>query len=179
MDSTSAHVPQPGRFYGVEGYRVDDSVGYLMRRILASMTRRIDRRLDAHDLTNAQWAPLFMIAQGRASTVAELARECESDAGAMTRTLDRLEAKGLLQRHRSHTDRRVVNLSLTPSGGDAAAGVPAVLAETLNEHLAGFSVQEWRTLQGLLRRMLDNAERMRDGPNDAAIADAAAQGAGA
>jgi DNA-binding HxlR family transcriptional regulator len=38
------------------------------------------------------------------------------DAGAITRMLDRLEAKGLVERVRSETDRRVVHVRLTEAG---------------------------------------------------------------
>ena len=74
----------------------------------------------------------------------------------MTRVLDRLEAKGLVLRERSTTDRRVVCLALTPEGDKVAARVPAVLAEVLNGHLSDFSHDEWQLLLGLLRRMLVN-----------------------
>ena len=150
--------PAPARFYRAEGYRVDESVGFLMRRLVGCLAHSIDRRLGEHDLTHAQWAPLFMIAQGRAGTVAELSRECECDAGAMTRMIDRLEAKGLLRRIRSCEDRRVVHVELTPEGARTASRVPQVLADTLNDHLAGFTREEWQALKGFLRRMLANAD---------------------
>ncbi len=154
--------PGPARFYRAEGYRVDDSVGYLMRRVLVALTQATDRRLVRHDLTHAQWAPLFLLRNAQASTVAELARELQMDPGAMTRLLDRLAAKGLCTRCRSTADRRVVNLTLTAEGAAAADKVPMALAEVLNAHLAGFSRDEWQTLQDLLRRMLLNAEALRD-----------------
>ena len=50
------------------------------------------------------------------STVAELARWQQMDAGAMTRLLDRLEKKGLCKRVRSTEDRRVVRVVITPQG---------------------------------------------------------------
>ena len=157
---TSARAPaRPSavRFYRGEAYRSQDSVGLLMRRVVASLAQNVDRRLGEHDLTHAQWAPLFKIAHKHASTVAELARECDCDAGAMTRMLDRLEAKGLLRRLRSEEDRRVVNLELTPEGERIAAHIPFVLADTLNEMLAGFKRDEWLALRGYLERMLANA----------------------
>jgi len=40
--------------------------------------------------------------------------------------------------------------------------VPPALAAVLNAHLAGFTREEWETLKHLLRRMLVNAEGMRD-----------------
>ena len=75
----------------------------------------------------------------------------------MTRMLDRLEHKQLLQRQRSDADRRVVNLMLTAKGRDAAAEIPKVVREELQRHLAGFSATEQTTLTGLLTRMLANS----------------------
>jgi len=154
--------PAPARFYRGDRYAPDDSVSYLMRQVLNSVAQHTVRRLEPQGLTNAQWLPLFKLRLGAARTVAELARECEADAGAMTRMLDRLEAKGLLRRSRSVQDRRVVNIELTPDGEQAADRVPPALAAVLNAHLAGFTREEWETLKHLLRRMLVNAEGMRD-----------------
>lgn len=88
--------------------------------------------------TYPQWFPLHKLHVGTATTVAELARECQLDTGAMTRLLDRLEAKGLCRRVRSLSDRRVVNIELTDEGRNAAEQVPHVLSRVQNEHLAGF-----------------------------------------
>ena len=129
-----------------------------MRRVLATVAHEVERQLEASDLTNAQWVPLLKLFMGRASTVAELARECQLDAGAMTRLLDRLEAKGLCRRVRSVADRRVVNIELTVEGRQAAAGIPEVLSRVQNAHLTGFSVQEFEALKGFLRRILNNAQ---------------------
>lgn len=161
MTTASRPLPKPATFYRADNYRVLDSVGYLIRRVGTSLQQHVDRELTAHDLSDAQWKPLFMLVQERASTVAELARECSMDPGAMTRLLDRLEAKGLLTRVRSTEDRRVVHLELTPAGREAVAVVPEVLAAVVNAHLAGFTRDEWQTLKGLLNRMADNAEALR------------------
>lgn len=154
--------PKPAAFYRAQGYVAQESVGYLMRRIVGEMALQIDRRMVDDGLTNAQWLPLMKLSMGQAGTVAELARACETDTGAMTRMLDRLEAKGLCRRERSSTDRRVVNLSLTPEGAEAAKGIPVVLSQIQNECLAGFSTDEWQTLKQLLRRVLDNATALQN-----------------
>jgi len=154
----------PADFYRAHGYCREESIGYLMRRITSSIIQHADRRLGEHGLTSTQWAPLFKIQQGHNPTVADLARELDMDAGAMTRLLDRLEKKGLCKRVRSTEDRRVVNIELTPEGEEAIAEVPAVLADVLNAHLAGFSKTEWQALRGYLLRMLANGEAMRTTP---------------
>ena len=144
-------------FYRTEGYRPDDSIGYLMRRIISLVGQGIEREMEATGLTNAQWLPLLKLHTGMASTVAELARQCDLDAGSMTRLLDRLEAKRLCVRVRSKDDRRVVNLELTDAGRAAAREIPKILCDVQNNHLAGFSVAEWQVLDGFLRRILNTA----------------------
>jgi len=148
----------PACFYRAAGYSTDESVGYLMKRVIMSITSAADRRLEPKGLTHAQWGPLFMLRRSRASTVAELARELNTDPGAMTRLLDRLECKGLCRRSRSTDDRRVVNIELTPEGEAAADHVPVELSQIMNEHLAGFTKAEWTQLKGFLRRMIENGE---------------------
>jgi DNA-binding MarR family transcriptional regulator len=144
-------------FYRPDNYDPEQSVGYLMRRILNAVSLEVDCELEPNGLTHAQWVPLLKLYMGSASTVAELARECQLDAGGMTRLLDRLEGKGLVRRVRSSEDRRVVNLELTTEGRAAARNIPAVLCGVQNAYLRGFSAQEWQTLKSLLRRVLDNA----------------------
>ncbi|MBC7378073.1 MAG: MarR family transcriptional regulator [Burkholderiaceae bacterium] len=161
-ESAGAHpgtcpLGQPD-FYNVDDYQPEQSVGYLMRRILSTVSQEVESELEPSGLTNAQWVPLLKLYMGAASTVAEVARECQLDAGATTRLLDRLEAKGLLRRQRSSKDRRVVNLELTDDGRTAAQKIPAVLCRVQNAHLDGFTTQEWETLKNLLRRILANAQ---------------------
>ncbi len=139
----------------------DQSVGYLMRKVMSSIRSQVDARLATCDMTYVQWLPLYKLMLHEGSTTASLARELEIDPGAMTRSVDRLVAKGLVERERSQADRRVVHLVLTEEGRRAAARVPAVLAEVLNAHLQGFSDAEWQQLLQFLNRMLANGEALR------------------
>ena len=152
----------PATFYKPESYQPDESAAYLMRRILTCMAAEVDQALEPRGLTHAQWVPLFKLYHGDASTVAELARECQLDGGAMTRLLDRMEAKGLVARVRSSEDRRVVNLELTKEGREAARQIPAVLCKVQNAFLRGLSVEEWQQLKELLRRILANGQALQD-----------------
>ena len=151
-------------FYKPDNYQPEESAAYLMRQILNLATAEIDKALEPAGLTNAQWVPLIKLHMRQASTVAELARECKLDAGAMTRTLDRLEAKGLVERVRSSEDRRVVNLELTREGREAAKEIPAVLCDVQNAFLQGLSGAEWQLLKDLLRRILANGQALQGAP---------------
>jgi DNA-binding MarR family transcriptional regulator len=160
QDKVSAVAASPNihSFYAADTYTAEKSVGYMIRRITSLMGQGLEREFEPCGLTNAQWMPLLKIYWGHASTVAELARGCELDAGSMTRLLDRLESKQLLRRVRSSDDRRVVNLELTDAGREVASGIPDVLCRMQNEHLAGFSTAEWKMLVGFLHRILDTAQ---------------------
>ena len=157
-------------FYCPDDYKPNDSVGYLMRRIISLVAQGMERELEPAGLTNAQWVPLLKLQMGLASTVAELARECDLDAGSMTRLLDRLEAKDLCRRVRSLDDRRVVNLELTDAGRIAAKEIPLVLCRLQNQLLAGFSEDEWQLLKVFLRRILDTAHTLPSVTGNAATA---------
>lgn len=154
-------LPTPP-IYDQDTYDLESSMGNLMRRITQRMVGQVDRRLERTGLTQAQWAPLFLIHRGEANTLAALSRGLQVDAGALTRTLDRLEAKGLCRRERSVEDRRVVKLILTPEGQQAAEPVPGILCDVSNAMLEGFSRAEWEMLMALLRRVVSNAEAFKD-----------------
>jgi DNA-binding MarR family transcriptional regulator len=133
--------------------------GRLLKLVFSSLVRHVDARMQPLELTAMQWEPLLLLSKGRADTVAALARECEMDCGAMTRMLDRLEQKQLVQRQRSEADRRLVHLTLTQKGLEAAAAIPPVIREELSRHLQDFSPQETELLIRMLERMLANGAR--------------------
>lgn len=169
MVEPSDPVAAPAAFYDRDTYVHEGSVGLLLRRVNDSLRHEVDRRLALHDLTHAQWVPMFKIAKGEVDTMAALARDMCLDPGATTRALDRLETKGLVRRERSQADRRVVKLVATEAGREVAAQVWGVLADVLNAHLAGFDRQELDLLMSLLQRLLTNGDALR---NAAAGADA-------
>ena len=145
--------PSPTRFYEGATYALDESVGQLLVRSSALMKRLADQRMAVHGLTSAQWKPLWMLETGKGSTAQELTCQMNSDPGATTRMLDRLEAKGLITRERSADDRRVVQLTLTDAGREAVRNVPYVLADLNNQALRGFTSAEFEQFKGYLLRV--------------------------
>lgn len=142
----------------------DDNVGFLIKQVYNSINRQLDAETAPLGLTAIQWRPIALLARGVAATPAELARINGVDTGAMTRTLDRLETKGLIRRVRSHEDRRVVKIELTEAGLETAKGIPPCIVRVLNRHLRGFSTDEVVQMRHLLGRMLANGSE--GGPQD-------------
>lgn len=130
-----------------------------IKQVMTSLARRVDAHMQPLELTGMQWEPLMLLWLKRADTVAALARVSQVGVPSMTRMLDRLEQKDLLRRERSATDRRVVNLHLTPKGRKAASRIWPIVVEGMNVHLQGFRQDELAQLSDLLGRMLTNGAR--------------------
>ncbi|MFP3183233.1 MAG: MarR family transcriptional regulator [Paraburkholderia sp.] len=142
----------------VTDYEIGESVGYLLARVRSTMSNMITQRALAElGVTSQQGGVLFMIASGKCVLAAELAREYGIDAAAVTRLIDRLEKRGLLNRTRSDADRRAVRLSLTPDGYAIAAQMPAIFTDVIDELFLGFTVEEVGFLKSMLRRVLINS----------------------
>lgn len=151
------------QFYQAETFRIENSVGYLVRRLAHTVGRELDRRMVELGLTDAQWKPLLLLQQGVCTTAADISRIACHDTGAVTRLLDRLESKGLVQRLRSAADRRVVKLELTVEGTRVAAQVPRIISDLANQMLIGFSEDDFVQFKALLNRALLNASAFESG----------------
>jgi DNA-binding MarR family transcriptional regulator len=87
-----------------------------MKEVLTSLRSLADERLAVHEISYKQGVPLKYLHWRSPCSVTGLATAVGIDAGAMTRMLERLETKGLVERHRSPDDRRVVEINLLGAG---------------------------------------------------------------
>lgn len=157
MNASSSSNDDTRPYYrGGKSCMVRDNVGFLVKLVNLSMNRALDQEMAALGLTAMQWRPMISIYKGTADTPAELARLAGVDTSTMTRTLDRLEAKGLVRRTRSHEDRRIIKIELTDTGKEQGEQIPPCVDRVLNQHLRGFSVDEVAQLRHMLHRMLAN-----------------------
>ena len=129
-------------------------LGLLLGRAALLKDRIIDTHMEPHGITAAQFKVLIIMAQFGVDTPAELCRHLSLDSGSMTRMLDRLEQKGLLDRKRSALDRRQVQLVLTDDGQRLADRLPYIGAEALNQLAGALEPDELQTLEKLLKKML-------------------------
>lgn len=143
--------------YTAEAIRPDNSVGYLISKVRLELYSHVDRELAPYDMTTAQFSIMAHLAYDIADSASALCSGMSYDPGAMTRMVDRLEAKGLVRRVREKDDRRKVRLELTKEGRAAFPEMMARVVEVLNRLLKGFSKGEASQLQDFLKRMLANA----------------------
>jgi DNA-binding MarR family transcriptional regulator len=75
------------------------------------------------------------------------------DSGALTRIIDQLAERGLLERVRRDRDRRKVELQLTPAGRETIESLIPSVVDKLNEVLSDFSKAEVEELLRLLVKL--------------------------
>lgn len=133
------------------------SLGLLFRQLRDAMWSRMRLELAnlGHDLTFSQYITLKKLALGTAG-VTDLARAAEVHPGAMTRLLDRLEAKGLVTRTADPADRRALNIQLTDAGKAIWQDINKCGERVRDCALAGMNDEERRVLVALLERARNN-----------------------
>ncbi|HTC15841.1 MAG TPA: MarR family transcriptional regulator [Steroidobacteraceae bacterium] len=154
-----------GDIYDLATYQPSRSIGSLLSRVrvewLTALDRELsaDKRLAALEMSAAQYIVIASLAgPPEPKSAADLCKGMSYDAGAMTRMLDRLEAKGLIRRSRSAEDRRLMNLELTDEGRAAYPRMREISMLVANRFLRGFSKSEARQLEAFLMRLMDNAQ---------------------
>lgn len=133
------------------------TLGLLFRQVRDAMWARMADELarSGHDLTFSQYITLKKLAEGTAGA-SDLARAAELNPGAMTRLLDKLEAKGMVAREADPGDRRALHISLTPTGRTIWRDIDQCGMRVRDTALGGLNDHERNTLTALLERVRDN-----------------------
>lgn len=154
----------------------DDEIGFLIGRSRAVLTKSLDNALAAWGITHAQGNLLQALASGRCGTAAELARDASVDAAAMTRMIDRLERRQLVQRMPRGDDRRVVRVQLTEAGSRLASELPKLYAHAMSSTFSTLQDAELAQLRYLLQKFVGgNAAGRLESNSVRAVVDAALQ----
>lgn len=132
------------------------SVAHLLGAATAVSNTLSQAVLAPHGLTHQQWTILSAVWAVPNLAISDLAAYTGTNAPATSRIIDRMSAKGLVQRTADDQDRRTVRVTSGPEG-DKLRHL-ASLYETLNTHLLrGFTGDEVGTLITLLDRVENNA----------------------
>ena len=118
--------------------QVLDVIPLVRSGINAWMHREIDRSLW---VTPGQMRILYLIDLG-ATTSSELAARQKTSAPTVSRQVESLVEKGLLARERQAKDRRIVTLTLTPTGQEMLNGLLGSTRQWIADQLSSLSTRE-------------------------------------
>ena len=129
-------------------------VGLLVTQAQSELVAELDKVLMGFDVSAAQYVILSTLSAGRSNTAAQICKEISYSAGAMTRMLYRLEAKGLICRAVDENNRRSYKLALTEEGRMKFPALRAVSSDLIDRFFGTFSPTELSEFERLLGKML-------------------------
>lgn len=135
-----------------------------MRRIAHAIevhSRRIDREMG---LTLPQLAVLSCIGTLGEVTSRAIAREASLSPPTVVGILDKLEAKGMIERHRSRADRRIVHARMTEAGRRAVLNAPSPAGEDFRRDFQALGAQRRAGIVEAFATVADLLDRASRGP---------------
>ena len=107
-------------------------------------------------ITIEQWVLLKIIEESEELSQRELAERSSRDPASITRTLDLLSKRGLVNREQMPDNRRQYQIVLTEKGADFVTTHMAMVSEHRKLSVKGFSEQELTVLRSMLERIQVN-----------------------
>lgn len=131
---------------------VSQEVAVGLLRTADCVRRQMAAALEPAGLTPQQYNVLRILrgAGNEPLPTLEISSRMIEQAPGITRLLDRLEAKGLVERERCREDRRRVLCRISKTGRNLLTGLDRVVADTEKATLAGLSAKQQRGLVDLL-----------------------------
>lgn len=129
--------------------------GYLFRRMQQIAVSIFVEECRDFDLTPVQYAALVAIRTHPGIDATRLSLVIAFDRSTLGSVLERLEAKGYIERRPGVADRRVKSLHLTTTGRSLLQKVMAAVDRAQERMLSPLKPAERRTLMDLLARLVD------------------------
>lgn len=136
----------------------ENSAGWKVQRLAGRMNRAMSERLEAFGLTQQQFAILVMVIEVDGITQKGLGERFAMPPYAITRALDVLERKGLIERREDPASRRAHNIHATAAGREMAPSLFAMVRELNDLFLSPLSAEEAAKLHELLKRLLEGSD---------------------
>ncbi|TNE68692.1 MAG: MarR family transcriptional regulator [Rhodobacteraceae bacterium] len=133
---------------------LEDFTPYLMNRIMARYNKGVEAALKEVGVSVAQMRALAVLAEGGPCTINELSVMTVIKQSTLSRTLDAMEAAGLIRREAGETDSRIRKIHLTETGAAAYRAAWPAMEHMRDTMLASLSEAERATLKDMLSRVL-------------------------
>jgi DNA-binding MarR family transcriptional regulator len=140
----------------VPAYRLEDQVGFLLRRAYQRASSNLIDRIGPHDLTAPQFATLARLYERGPLSQNLLGRLVAMEPANIRDVVQRLKRRRLVTTRRDTGDGRLILVALTASGLSLVEQLLPIEIECTAKTLAGFSANEKKILYDLLGRLADS-----------------------
>src|ERR1700674_4807426 len=138
-----------------QAYRLEDQVGFLLRRAYQRASSNLVERIGPYDLTAPQFATLARLYERGTLSQNLLGRLVAMEPANIRDVVLRLKKRRLVTMERDPSDGRLVLVSLTRTGLSLVRGLLKVEMECTSKTLAPLDQNERRILYDLLRRLAE------------------------
>lgn len=135
---------------------LERNFGFILNDVARLLRKTYDRRVKWLGLTRSQWWVLTHLYRADGVTQSELAETLEVEKPTLGRLLDRLEAKGWVERRPDAADRRVKRVHLTAAVEEPMRRMRTVAADVRADALSGLSAREREQFVDLLLKIKGN-----------------------
>jgi len=125
-----------------------------------------DRRARAHGMTRAQWGILIRLEEQPGLLQKELAELLEVEPITVARLIDRLEARGMVERRADPGDRRCWRLHLTDESRPLLGEIDVQLTDVARILCHGLSEEMLLQVASAIEHMRDRAQEQRSAASE-------------
>ncbi|HWK89638.1 MAG TPA: MarR family transcriptional regulator [Longimicrobium sp.] len=125
----------------------------VLARTYDAVRERTHQDIARHGLTPTEFAILEVLYHKGPLLLNEVRAKILVSSGGVTYLVDRLEARGLVERRRCPNDRRATYAAATPEGEALIARIFPEHRQVVEEAVAGLDAEEQETALDLLRRL--------------------------
>lgn len=140
-------------------FPTSDSVGSFIHRADLTLSKHFKNRLRRFDLSPEHHRFLELLYHGDGSTQVDIAEKLGRDEGSITRTVSRMEEKGLVIRCDSERDRRIRTVFITDEGRRVHEATRSATTEFDDALVHGLTPADIAQFRRTMARVVDNAER--------------------
>lgn len=137
---------------------------YQVLRLHQLVSTCLDECLTPAALTGAQYTMLSLVRRLGPTTSAQLARRLRVSAQSAGEMLKSLEARGLVQRSQSETNKRIVLMSLTPAGARLAQRADELVAQAEERFFSVLSARDRSGFDKTIQHLRHAADPPHDQP---------------
>ena len=137
---------------------VDTYLPALLAQASELISGEFHRVVRAHGLSVPEWRVLATLSGGHALTTGKLAQVSLTKGPTATRMLDRMEARGQVERLPHAADRRVTRVRITPEGQRTVSALIDLARAHEQRVLEPFGLQQAEALKQTLRAMIERRQ---------------------
>ncbi|MGF1807383.1 MarR family transcriptional regulator [Aliivibrio sifiae] len=138
----------------MEEFDRQSSFGWMINVIANQASKNFEAELKQHGLTVALWPTMMCLWEEEGVTQRDIAEKSKVENSTTTRTLDKLEKLGLVERQADPNSRRSFRIYLTDEGRALKETLLPIPVKVNKEALSSLDLNEQKEMIRLLQKMV-------------------------